>query len=115
MPALTQHACFSCRKVFKKPTPYASAVARGTAARTSRCPQCSAALVNMGHKFRAPPMDDVGEWQRIERCVAGGVPYGTPTRRKTRRKGPGEPEVTPALRKALGFNTKSKRRGKRAT
>ncbi len=105
MAALVQHACFSCRKVFKKPRrPLGSAHA---------CPQCSAALRNMGQKFRAPRIDDVAEWKRIERCLAEGISYGTPTRRKPSRKQPGAPEITPALKKALGFNAKWKRPRKR--
>src|SRR5690242_2408777 len=111
MPTLIQHVCLSCRKLFKKPTPYPSALSRGTAAREYACPQCGGALINMGHKFRAPAMTDAEEWGRIARCVADGVSYGTRTRRRPASKRP--PVITPALKKVLGVNTKWKRRRKR--
>lgn len=113
MPALTQHVCFPCRKVFKKPTRYASLASRRTRSSPTRpyvCPQCRGLLVNMGHKFRAPPKTAVDEWTRIAGCVADGVAYGTPMRRKPTKRRPGAPKLTSALKKALGINPKWKRR-----
>jgi hypothetical protein len=116
MPALTQHVCFPCRKVFKKPTRYSSSTSRRTSPVQFPpyiCPQCNGALVNMGHKFRAPRATDVKEWARIAGCVANGVAYGTPTRRKPTKALPGAPAITPALKKTLGHNPKWKAPRKR--
>src|SRR5204863_4340453 len=71
MPTLSQHACFSCRKVFKKPHEYRFADKQGVRpARTVRnCPQCGSEMIYMSYKFRAPKADDVREWSRIETAL----------------------------------------------
>jgi len=110
MPTLSQHVCFACRKVFKKPHEYFFAGQRGVQrARTVRkCPQCGGEMIYMGYKFRAPAMSDTDEWRRIERCLKEGRDYGIPTVRKQKPK----PKLDPALRIALGIY--GKRRPKTA-
>ena len=113
MPRLTQHACFACRKVFKKPTRYGRVPSKGSPSPQPpqfTCPQCKAPLVNMGHEFRAPPMSDEAEWSRIDECLAKGVSYAIPTRRKPSRK----KVVTRALKRVLGFDATGKPRRKRS-
>jgi predicted RNA-binding Zn-ribbon protein involved in translation (DUF1610 family) len=100
MPTLSQHACFSCRKVFKKPHEY-------SATRTVRkCPQCGGEMIYMGYKFRAPAVSDTDEWRRIERALKEGRDYGIPTVRKQTPK----PKLSPQLRIALGIYGKRKPR-----
>jgi predicted RNA-binding Zn-ribbon protein involved in translation (DUF1610 family) len=100
MPTLSQRACFSCRKVFKKPHEYSST-------RTVRkCPQCGGEMVYMGYKFRAPAASDTDEWRRIERALKEGRDYSIPTVRKQTPK----PKLSPQLRIALGIYGKRKPR-----
>ena len=100
MPTLSQHACFVCRKVFKKPHEYRMPDKRGARpARTVRkCPQCGGEMIYMGYKFRAPAANDTDEWRRIERALEEGRDYGVPTARKQQPK----PYLSPQLRIGLG-------------
>ena len=61
MPTLSQHVCFDCRKVFKKPHFYPSPYAkdRGKKAPVYPCPDCGVDMIYMGYKFRAPKKEDV--------------------------------------------------------
>lgn len=106
MPTLSQHACFSCRKVFKKPHEYRCPDKQGIRpARTVRkCPQCGDEMIYMGYKFRAPATSDADEWRRIERAVKEGRAYGVSTVRKQQPK----PKLSPQLRIALGVYGKKK-------
>ena len=98
MPTLSQHACFSCRKVFKKPHEY-------TVTPTVRiCPDCGNDMVAMGYKFRAPKASDVREWSRIETALREGRDYGVRTVRKVKQK----PKLSPLVRIALGIYGKRK-------
>lgn len=76
MPTLSQHACFSCQKVFKRPHEYS------VTPTVRLCPQCGSQMVAMGYKFRAPKAGNVREWSRIERALRKGRDYGIPTVRK---------------------------------
>ena len=58
----------------------------------------------MGPKFRAPRINDVGEWTRIETALRDGCDYGIQTVRKQVPK----PKVSPQLRIALGTYGKKK-------
>jgi hypothetical protein len=106
MPTLSQHACFTCRKVFKKPHDYRVPNTKGVpATRTVRkCPQCGGEMVYMGYKFRAPAERDKDEWRRLERALKEGRDYGIPTVRKQQPK----PKLSPQFRIALGVYGKRK-------
>ena len=106
MPTLSQHACFTCRKVFKKPHEYDIPDRRGVRrpATVRKCPHCGSEMVYMGYKFRAPRSDDVREWSRIETALREGRDYGIPTVRKQKPK----PKLSPQLRIALGIYGKRK-------
>ena len=95
---MSQHACFSCRKVFKKPHEYS------VTPTVRRCPQCGSPMVAMGYKFRAPKAGAVREWSRIETALREGRDYGIPTVRKQKPK----PKLSPQLRSALGVYGKRK-------
>src|SRR5262245_40502198 len=111
MPTLSQHACFTCRKVFKKPREYSGyrTSVRSTV-KISKCPQCGADMVFMGVKFRAPRSDDLKEWTRIETALRDGRDYGIPTIRKQKPKA----TLSPEFRIALGIYGKKKSKGFRA-
>lgn len=98
MPTFSQHACFTCRKVFKKPHEYS------VTPTVRQCPQCGGQMVGMGYKFRAPKTHDVRKWTRIETALREGRDYGIPTVRKQKPK----PKLSPKLRIALGVYGKGK-------
>jgi len=106
MPILSQHVCFVCRKVFKKPHFYASLhrEAKRTEAPIYTCPDCGRNMVYMGYKFRAPPRAAIKEWKNIE----VGVKLGTDWTVQTIRKEKPKPKLSPALKKALGIRIKWK-------
>lgn len=104
MPTLTQHVCFACRKVFKKP--FYGFVGDREFERHQppyECPECHAPMVHMGYKFRAPRCSNVKEWTRIEDGVKFGTPWEKPT---VRKKSKIERKISPALKKALGFRSR---------
>src|SRR5262249_3768517 len=88
MPNLSQHVCFTCRKVFKKHHEYAVPDKRSFRwpRATRRCPQCGGEMVYMGYKFRAPRMADMDQWHRIERALKEGRDYAIRTMRKQTSK-----------------------------
>jgi hypothetical protein len=98
MPTLSQHACFTCRKVFKKPHEYS------VTPPVRQCPQCGGQMLAMSYKFRAPRADDIKEWRCIETASREGRDYGIPTARKLKPK----PKLSPQLRIALGVYGKRK-------
>jgi hypothetical protein len=66
VPVLVQHACFACRKVFKRPIPAQAGVA-------NRCPNCAEPLSMMGTAFRAPRRSDQSQWRKVEQLVRAGI------------------------------------------
>ncbi len=59
---LFPHACFACRKVFRKPF-----IAQGRI-----CPQCAGALVTLGRKFHAPKSTNSAQWRKVQLLVEHG-------------------------------------------
>jgi len=62
---LMQFACFECRKSFKRK------LGRGTYA----CPQCGNRMWEMGRQFKAPKLDDLKQWRKVEALVRGGITF----------------------------------------
>ena len=102
MPVLSQHVCFSCRKVFKKPHEYAFLKKdEEPFQRTVHlCPECKRPMAYMGYKFRAPPKANIKEWKRIEE----GVKLGAEWQIRTKRKEEPQPKLSHALKKTLGIS-----------
>lgn len=84
MPELSEHACFRCRKVFKKPHWYAFK-GKSSAPPVYPCPECGDDMIAMGYKFRAPAKRDIKEWKRIKDAIDNGVEWQVPTVRKEER------------------------------
>jgi hypothetical protein len=103
MPTLSQHVCFACRKVFKKPHFYAWAGGKeeGRKAPVYVCPECGAPMTYMGYKFRAPVSSAIRDWKKIEIGVRTGAAWQIPTKRKEKPT----PKISPALKKILGVST----------
>ena len=103
MPTLSQHVCFACRKVFKKPHFYALPGAKkGRKAPVYVCPECHAPMIYMGYKFRAPVSTAIKEWKKIEEGVKLGTDWQVTTKRKEKPK----PTISRELKKALGVQKK---------
>jgi len=80
MPELSAHACFECRKVFKKPHWYRTK--QTPVLPQYPCPECGKILMSMGYKFRAPRQDDVKSWKRIQHAIETGTTWEDRTIRK---------------------------------
>lgn len=71
-PYRDHYACFACRKSFKWPHD------RDVDPRTLRppvCPDCRGPLEAMGLDFKAPPKDDLRQWQKVEVLALRGIRY----------------------------------------
>lgn len=66
LPTLMQYACFTCRKVFKKPIAAPSEVGYP-------CPSCAQPLNMMGTAFRAPRRANEPQWRKVEDLVRAGI------------------------------------------
>ena len=77
-----QHACFECRKVFKKTVPGKEEEAhRDTYVVDEdrqiefRCPDCGRKLYPMGKTFRAPKKSDVEKWEVVIELYRNGFRF----------------------------------------
>ena len=97
----SQHVCFACRKVFKKPHfyPFLYPKEKGKKAPVYSCPECHAPMTYMGYKFRAPASAAIKAWKKIEDGVKLGTDWTVPTKRKEKPK----PTISRELKKALGI------------
>lgn len=63
---LIAHACFACRKSFKRaPLDDAKAI----------CPQCGGQLHEMGRSFKAPKNNDNEQWLKVQALYAYGFRF----------------------------------------
>jgi hypothetical protein len=62
---LMQVACFECRKSFK----------RKLGRETYACPQCGKPMCEMGRQFKAPKVDDVKQWRKVQALIRGGITF----------------------------------------
>jgi hypothetical protein len=63
---LVAHACFSCRESFKLP------LLEGA---RHPCPQCMRSLFEMGRSFKAPPLADREQWEKVQGLYALGFRF----------------------------------------
>ncbi len=77
-----QHACFTCRKVFKKTVPGKSRelhrdcyVLGMTETVSFRCPECGGSLHAMGKTFRAPRSSQLEQWKVVEALFQAGFRF----------------------------------------
>jgi len=69
---LVAHACFSCRKSFKRVPQNEMVVI---------CPQCGAPSAEMGRSFKAPRKSEIKQWQKVEWLWNAGYRFHTNTGR----------------------------------
>jgi hypothetical protein len=68
-PYLFPHVCFTCRLSFKR--------SRAGADEGRTCPQCGGPVARLARKFKAPPMDDLAQWEKVRLLVDNGFLFGT--------------------------------------
>ncbi len=64
------HACFGCRKSFKRIPQNEKAVF---------CPQCGTPSAEMGRSFKAPRKSESKQWKKVERLWKAGYRFPTNT------------------------------------
>jgi|GEM_PF-2621205 len=65
---LIAHACFSCRKSFKR---------AHTEDETAVCPNCANPLAEMGRSFKAPRKNNVKQWKKVQLLWEAGYRFPT--------------------------------------
>ena len=68
-PYLHPHACFACRKSFRRVADLRQA--------PRPCPDCGAPTVVMNRKFKAPPTDDLKQWAKVRFLADHGFRFGS--------------------------------------
>lgn len=63
---LVAHACFVCRKSFKRAL---------EADRDPVCPECGGAIHAMGRSFKAPKKGDTEQWRKVQALYANGFRF----------------------------------------
>ena len=72
------YACFDCRKSFKQTSRWDIPEDRRPAPGEPRvvlCPQCRKPMADMGLDFKAPPHDDVRQWEKVRLLVENGYNF----------------------------------------
>lgn len=82
---LVAHACFLCRKSFKKPH-----------GETHVCPQCRGKMHWMGRAFQPPSKDETEQWRKVQMLFAFGFRFH-------RHAGEGCAPLPSRLREVRGF------------
>jgi hypothetical protein len=73
-PYRDHYACFACRKSFKWPHDRNADVSSLPA---PICPQCRGPVEAMGLDFKAPPSDNVKQWQKVRILADHGLRYAS--------------------------------------
>jgi len=71
-PYRDHYACFACRKSFKWPH---DRNADPSTLPAPVCPQCRGPVEAMGLDFKAPPIDDLKQWQKVRILADHGIRY----------------------------------------
>lgn len=69
---LMQHACFECRKAFKRDIYY---LPESKPEPEPVCPDCGGETWWMGRTFKSPKQDDVKQWRKVEMLRRNGVDF----------------------------------------
>lgn len=65
---LHPHACFHCRKSFKRSIAPAPSPA-------PKCPDCGGVVVALDRKFKPPKTDDLEQWAKVRYLVEHGYRF----------------------------------------
>lgn len=69
---LMQHACFECRKAFKRDIYY---LPEDEPPPEPVCPECGGKTWWMGRTFKAPRQANVKQWRKVEALVRNGITF----------------------------------------
>ena len=73
---MSGYACLECRKVFKKHKYVQDKRGKWEALEYDVvCPQCSGKMYETGTAFKAPKMDDVKAWKKLQPLFEGGYKF----------------------------------------
>lgn len=64
--------CVPCKRVFKRPTHRRVRDIFQKLAYSPVCPNCHAALHQVGDAFKAPAAGNISAWEKVARDLAGG-------------------------------------------
>ncbi len=67
MQYLFPHACFECRRSFKRE--------RDQENDYRKCPHCGGQAIRLSRKFKAPPTADTKQWEKVRQLVAAGFRF----------------------------------------
>jgi len=73
-----QHACFNCRKSWKKEIPdvfWETYTEKEELQVKYPCPECGKTLNVMGKNFRAPKKEKIKEWKVVEKLFRNGFRF----------------------------------------
>lgn len=102
-PYKDHYACFTCRKMFRRPSTCELArPPKPNAVDLAPCPQCDTPLKDMGLDFKAPKQTDVKQWQKVALLYARGF-----TNHSCGCAGPGDRPAT--LREVAPFLAEQER------
>jgi hypothetical protein len=88
------YVCFSCRKVFKKPSFRLAGQTYEPVDQKRKCPQCDEVLVRVGDTFRAPKKSDPAKWELLKKDLDNGrtfvrdEKFGVSQKRKAAKQTP---------------------------
>ena len=60
------HACYECRKMFRRPVTAELALPHPKGEAMARCPECRRPMHNVGKGFRPPKRSDLKAWKRLQ-------------------------------------------------
>ena len=69
-------ACFTCRKVFRRP--YLLGLTDQLSEKDRQivpCPECKRLMVNIGKDFKTPKQSDKEQWKKAEKLVKAGYSF----------------------------------------
>ena len=66
-----KYVCLRCRKCFSAGTDFTKFQDK------KRCPECSAPMVLLNERFKAPPKEDTAQWEIVRMVVDNGFNYQT--------------------------------------
>ncbi len=68
---LVAHACFNCRKSYKRPVEYSDKEPTPC----HSCPDCGECMHEMGRSFKAPKAGDKRQWRKVQILFAAGFRF----------------------------------------
>lgn len=75
----TSYVCFTCCRAVKRAafvgSDWRDPKAQPAMAPAPRCPDCAEAMIDVGHRFKAPRKNDRKQWEKVRRIVEAGFTF----------------------------------------